>query len=227
MINDFEIINNIEKASEFCEREFSHEELTEILQGENDIEKQICILKIDELKSQKDADLLVFHLTNHHGIVRESTAIKLSELIKEYTDFFQTEYIADSLLKSVNDVNPNICRLMTAVLPYLNKKEYFIKNLYARFEVIFKELEKLKRSNMYTKKLFNLYWCIEALSAIQAPLDKRMETLLEKTHRFKDYTIREKTAMLVSQLVQSSGVIENIKNTLKNDSNFYVRRYVE
>ena len=139
--------------------------------------------------------------------------------------FFQTKEIHDTLLKAANDINPNICRAIIEILPYVNDKNYLLDKLYKRFDEVFEELEKLKRSNWYTKKLFNLYWCLEALHALNPPYDKRIENVLSKTSKFKDYTIREKTAMVLSALVYSSEVLNNIKSALKTDDNFYVRRY--
>ena len=144
---------------------------------------------------------------------------------ENYAAFFQTRHILDSLLKAVNDINPNICRMIIEILPYINEKEYFLENLYHRIDYVFEELEKLKRSNWYTKKLFNLYWCLEALAVIKAPADRRLEKVLEKSSVFRDYTIREKTAMVLSYLSETSPVLERIKENLKNDDNFYVKRY--
>lgn len=228
MKEDIEIIKDIEKACEFCERDFSYEELIAVLKGENDVEKQICILKLKELKSQEDADLLVFHLTDHHGIVRESTAIKICELIcdERFSHLFQSEKILDSLLRAVNDINPNICRLIIDILPKIENKKHFLENLYKRFDFVFEEIEKLRRSNWYTKKLFNLYWCLESLASIKAPLNEDMERVLLRASKFREYTIREKVAMVVVSLDETSDVVDDIKSELSKDENFYVKRYM-
>lgn len=244
MNKDVQILNNmqnqivsdteaeIERAAGFCEKTYTREELFDILSTDSskspqtDIEKQICILKLDSILSQQEADILIFHLTNHAALIREACANKVNEFMKEnYAAFFQTRHILDSLLKAVNDINPNICRMIIEILPYINEKEYFLENLYHRIDYVFEELEKLKRSNWYTKKLFNLYWCLEALAVIKAPADRRLEKVLEKSSVFRDYTIREKTAMVLSYLSETSPVLERIKENLKNDDNFYVKRY--
>ena len=244
MNKDVQILNNmqnqivtdteaeIERAADFCEKTYTREEVFDILSidssksPQTDIEKQICILKLDSILSQQEADILIFHLTNHAALIREACANKVNEFMKEsYAAFFQTRHILDSLLKAVNDINPNICRMIIEILPYINEKEYFLENLYHRIDYVFEELEKLKRSNWYTKKLFNLYWCLEALAVIKAPADARLEKVLEKSSVFRDYTIREKTAMVLSYLSETSPVLERIKENLKNDDNFYVKRY--
>lgn len=240
MTESSKIINDIENALKVCEYDFSHQELIEILKGDDDVKKQICILKIETLESQEEADLLIFHLTEHHGIVRESTAQKLNELITngKYKKLFQNNNAYDTFLKSINDVNPNICRVIIEALPEIFKNNndglnYFLNKLYDRFDFVFDELEKLKRSNWYTKKLFNLYWCLEMLAMINAPVDEKMLSTLKKTCAFKEYTIREKSAMVLAfcdnKARESSPQIqkdwEELKESLKDDPNFYVRRY--
>ena len=233
MTEDIQIIKEIEKAAALCEKQYTREDIFCVLNTPStdcpdiDVEKQICILKLDTINSQQEADLLVFHQTNHHGLIREACSQKINEFMKkaDICVFFQTKEIHDTLLKAANDINPNICRAIIEILPYVNDKNYLLDKLYKRFDEVFEELEKLKRSNWYTKKLFNLYWCLEALHALNPPYDKRIENVLSKTSKFKDYTIREKTAMVLSALVYSSEVLNNIKSALKTDDNFYVRRY--
>ena len=115
--------------------------------------------------------------------------------------------------------------MIIEILPYIKDKDFFLSGLYERIDDVFDELEKLKRSNWYTKKLFNLYWCLEALAVLKAPVDKRLEYVLSKAGAFKDYTIREKTAMVLHYMTDTSPVIVELKEKLKNDNNFYVKRY--
>ena len=232
MTEELQILNEIEKAAQLCEQSYTHNEIISVMKTENDFEKQICMLKLNKLQNQEEAELLVFQLTGHHGLIREAAAIKINEFIDnpKYTHFFLTDYILESLLKGINDINPNICRMLCSILPVLfsnnaDQKAFFLKNLYSRFFIIFDELEKLKRSTWYTKKLFNLYWCLEALGAIKPSICKNFEKIIKISANIKDYTIREKTAMVLYTTKESSPQIDEIKNKLKNDENFYVRRY--
>lgn len=233
MSENIQILKEIENAVLLCQKDYTREDIFRVLKlnsasnPEIDIEKQICILKLDTVVNQEEADLLAYHQTGQHGLIREACSQKINEFMKNSSSvkFFQTKEISLILLKAVNDINPNICRTIIEVLPFIEDKNYFLDNLYKRFDDVFEELEKLKRSNWYTKKLFNLYWCLEALAVLRAPVDKRLESVLERCSRFRDYTIREKTAMVLSLLNQSSSVIESIKELLKNDENFYVQRY--
>lgn len=234
MSESIQILKDIENAVTLCGKTYTDTDIFEVLKQEStdenkplDIEKQICILNLKGIKSQDEADLLIHHLTQHHGLIREACAQKVNEFLKEpeYQGFFQTKEISDTLLKAVNDINPNICRLIIEVLPYVENKEHFLSGLYERIEFVFAEIEKLKRSNWYTKKVFNLYWCLEALAVLKAPVDERLISVLKRSSQFRDYTIREKTAMVLHFLEESSTETDNIKTYLKNDENFYVKQY--
>lgn len=232
MSEEIQILNEIEKAAALCEKTYTHTELFEVINTEDDFEKQICLLKLETLTSQEEADLLVFQLTEHHGLIREAAAIKINEFIQNdnLKNYFLKNTTLESLLKAVNDINPNICRLICAVLPSLfvsaeEEKSYFLKLLYERFEFVFEELERLKRSNWYTKKLFNIYWCLEALAMLDAEVDEKLENVLVRAANLRDYTIREKAAFVLSSLSRTSEVVEELKEKLKKDENFYVQRY--
>ena len=234
MSESIQILKDIEKAVMLCDKKYTNTDIWEVLKQKSteenkqlDIEKQICILNLKSVKSQDEADLLVHHLTQHHGLIRETCAQKINEFFKDptYQGFFQTKNISDSLLKAVNDINPNICRLIIEILPLIEDKKYFLSNLYERIEFVFTEIEKLKRSTCYTKKVFNLYWCLEALAVLKAPIDERLISVLNRSSRCKEYTIREKTAMVLHLLEESTKETNDIKTFLKNDENFYVKQY--
>ena len=93
MTDNIQILNDIEKAAELCEKEYSHDEIISIMRTENDFEKQICILKLDTVISQEEVNLLVFQLTGHHGLIREAAAIKINELIQNENLKKQTQKI--------------------------------------------------------------------------------------------------------------------------------------
>ena len=235
MSEDVQILKEIEKAAELCEKQYTREGIFALLEIDSntdpskDIEKQICILKLEDIKNLYEATLIINHLTEHHGLIREACAQKINEFMKnnEYSKFFQSHGACDVLLKAVNDINPNICRLVAEILPQIDDKPYFLSKLYERFDVIFQELEKLKRSNWYTKKLFNLYWGLEALNAICPQCDDRLKNVIEQCLKIKEYTIREKTAMLLSNLDSSVEFVQNARKDLSKDTNYYVLRYAK
>ncbi len=227
MNNFHDILKNTETACLLCERDFSHSELIEIIRTENDLEKQICLLKLKEIRSQDEADLLVFNLTNHHGIIREAAAIKINELMKmpENSAFFRTEKILLTFLDAVIDINPNICRHIIEILPFIENKKFFFKNLIKRaLEIIedAKTMNRRKSGYIYSRKVFKIFWYLEAVAGLGYFEDeKAILELINRTFDFDDYTIREKCAGLVAVFPKTP---QNLRNALENDENYFVRR---
>lgn len=221
------IIQNTETACALCERDFSHAELIGIIKSDNDLEKQICILKLTSVKNQQEANLLVFNLTNHHGIIREAIGIKINELMQDenYSGFFQTESITDTFLDAIIDMNPNICRLIIEILPYITDKKPFFEKLYKRAIEVIEDASTMNRRNkgyIYSKKVFKIFWYLEAVSSLKFFEQKaEIQTLLQKTYKFEDYTIREKASKIVSFF---DDINDEILQSLRNDENYFVRR---
>ncbi len=224
------VIKLTEKACELCEKELSGSELFDYIENGTDSEKQICILKISHLESQKEADVLLFHLTNQHGTVREAAAEKINELMKKTPDFFQNDFAREKFLLAVNDVNPNICRLVIDILPLLcpEQKEKFLNSLYDLTLKVAKEAESLNvrnRSHIYTKKIFNLYWCLEAIAETSNGVCEKLSEIIRRNYKSEEYTVREKVAKIIKKLNVSE--FDDILNILKTDENFYVRFQIE
>ena len=227
-MEDFEkILKNTETACLLCERKFSHEEMIEIIKTDNDLEKQICILRLDEVKNQGEADLLVYNLTNHHGIIREAAALKINELVKrpENAVFFQTKQILLTFLDAVIDINPNICRLIIEILPFVENKAFFFENLYQKAVEIIQDAKTMNRRKsgyVYSRKVFKIFWYLEAAAELGCFEDKKaVLSMIKSTFDFEDYTIREKCAKLVKIFPDTP---ENIKSALAGDENYFVRR---
>ena len=222
--------NLTEKACELCEKDLSYTELFYYIKNGKDSEKQICILKLSCLKSQEDADILLSNLTNQHGTVREAAAEKINELMKKNPDFFQTGYALEKFLLAINDVNPNICRHIIEILPFLkpDRKEQLLHSLYDLTLKVTEEAQRLNvrnRSHVYTKKIFNLYWCLEAISELAALPEEKLKNIINKNFDSEEYTIREKTAKIIRNL--NAPEFSQILEKLKADENFYVRFQAE
>jgi hypothetical protein len=223
------IIENTEAACSLCEKEFSHDEVVEIIKSENNIQKQICILKLDGVFSQAEADLLVCNLTNHIGIVREAAAVKFNELMQgEGRSFFRTDAILDTILDALVDINPNICRLVIEVLPYISNKKDFFERLYKRVVSLIDDAVSMNIRNRgyeYSRKVFKIFWYMEAVASLNYFENKKaLKDIISRTYTFKDYTIREKTAKLLS--LMNDALFSEIIDKLKNDENFFVRRFL-
>ena len=72
---------NFQEACEMSEREFSHEELIELLKNGNIPQKQIAALKLDYILNQEEANILINNLTGCDGKIREAVALKISNLL--------------------------------------------------------------------------------------------------------------------------------------------------
>ena len=69
MNEDVQILKEIKKAVALCEKEYTRAELFKLLEidsnlrPEIDIEKQICILKLSDILTHDEAELLIMRLT--------------------------------------------------------------------------------------------------------------------------------------------------------------------
>ena len=60
---------------------------------DDDLKKQLCLIELNSVNSQSEADILVFNLTGHSGPVRETASFKILDLIQQenFKKFFQTQ----------------------------------------------------------------------------------------------------------------------------------------
>lgn len=224
--NNIKMLNH---AIECCNEPLSHEDLINELASDNDIKKQLCIIEIKELKSQHEADLLVYNLTEKSTPVRELTSYKILELIKnpDYSGFFQSNKILDTFTLAITDINPAISRNTTEIIKYIKNTDYLAKNIINALNITLNSMQDIKQNHSYiaNKKNFNLYWNLEALTVLadKIEVDEDIISIIETTYKSNDYTVREKTAKLISYL--KSEYFNNITEILKNDDNIYVRKY--
>ena len=212
------------------ENEYSHEDLISFLKNGSDAEKQAAVLKLDSVNTKEEAKILMSNLTGCDGKIREAVSFRLKEFIPEHPEFYVQFY--DTILDSVIDINGNICRNILYAIKYLkNYPEFYInfcKKLIAETQLI---INKVKLFNIqdgkYTinKEVFKLYWYLETISEFWRFIDKQdLKSIIAETGKIYDYTIREKTAKILSQINDDKDLLR-IKQELKNDENYYVRRY--
>ena len=217
----------LSQAIMHCEQELSHDEIIKVLQGEDDIEKQLRLIELKAVYNQEEADILVFNLTQHSGPVRETAAYKISELIaqKEFAKFFQTQKIMDTFVKAVTDINPSVSRSSVEIIRFVENSKYIYECIIEELNQTLSQLdvEVKNRSYVQNKKNFNLYWNLEALINISdlVNADEHLLKILKITAESNDYTIREKTAKAAQVFC-----FEEIINSLKDDTNVYVKKYL-
>ena len=206
----FEIINNLK--SQDCD----------------DFVKIFSILDLDNVKSIDDYMIIINHLTNHSTPVREALSLKLDEI---YSDNYFNDFIKQKYLDAIIDINPNVSR---AVCNLINKNDSLKLNL--EFDIIqkinslldeisnFKEINTSSKSHAKNKKLFSLYWLLEALcSSYTGKYYLNVVEILKLTINFFDYTIREKSAKILNKMPNPPF---DLLQKAKLDQNFYVKNQV-
>lgn len=219
-------------AYELSDKNFSSDEIFEILKNGNDLEKQAVLINLNKINTQDEFEIFISNLTNQSGPIRENVSLKLAELDLNFN--INNNLILDALC----DVNPNVCRNITEFLKKYNNEN--LKNeLVSRIKILIEDIfkyysatpkkfrenkEKSKKNHIINKKIFHLYWCLEGLSIIiDDEIDKNIEEILKISSDFYDYTIREKTAQILAKIKNPP---DELLQKLKNDDNFYVKNQV-
>jgi len=220
---------NFEAACDLCEREFSHEELLEMLKFGNIPQKQIAALKLERVENSDEASILLDNLTGCDGKIREATALKIYQFVSEDAnsrDLFRNlspKIFADATI----DINANICRLVVDSVRILKSDtdfshkytDYILNNTIQALDELDKFIFRDKKY-VINKQLFKLYWCLEALKYFYEFVDeKTMLEILNRASLQNEYTVREKAA----EIAILSENFREIQNRLKDDSNYYVK----
>lgn len=214
------------------EKKYNYEELLQLLSSDKIIEKQFAVLELSEIKTKNDAMILTSNLIGQDGKVREAVAYKLNEFVQnpEFSHFFIDENVFEILIEGLMDINGNVCRKIgDKWLENSDFQSFLTKKLPERIKLILTKIEELdanEKQYKISKRNFQLYWCLEALSGIIEIIDpSNIKEIIIKTAEFEDYTIREKTAKILTKIADSE--FDLLKEKLKNDENLYVRRYFE
>lgn len=220
------------QAFSYCEANFNHEEIINELWGSDDLKKQLCLIELKTIKSQSEADILVSNLINQSGPIRETASFKILELIKDekYRPLFQKQEILDIFVKAITDINPTVSRNVVEIITYVDNYEYLYNSILSEIKTTLSKFDDIRQEKSYVtnKKNFNLYWNLEAIVNISSeikPCNDLFE-ILKITAQSNDYTIREKTAKVANVLSSRDISFVNILDSLKEDENTYVHKYV-
>lgn len=217
-------ISNFDECFKFFERKLSHAELYACLRDGNIAQKQLSCVRIESCNDGQEAEILISNLTGIDGKVRETVSFKLKTFVAARPELFLRQEFYDIFLDSIIDINGNICRNVITALEVLtgdkNFCDYFVKNVIERALAVTEKIESFDykdRKYVTNKEVFKLYWYLETLGIFEnLPADK-LFALLERTAKVEEYTIREKTARLLSKLPP-----EYKLDGLNFDNNFYV-----
>ena len=221
---------NFKEAVNLFEKNLGHKEILELLKKGNIVQKQIAALEINSLESYEDALILTDNLTGQDGKIREAVSLKINEL-KNSPYLHQTK-VYDKFADAIIDINGNICRNIIGTLDTLKSDnefcQYFSQKLFSMTNEL---IEKVKdfdfQDGKYkvNKEVFKLYWCLEAIYHMAEKLDlQTLKKILSQTKNINEYTIREKTAKILSKNFADSDMLK-MRSELKSDKNYYVRRF--
>lgn len=212
------------------ENSYTHQNLIDLLKNGSIVEKQIAALKLHSIDNFEEAQILISNLTGCDGKIREAVSFRLKEFIPQNTQFYKK--FADIFLDAIIDINGNICRnTIEAIQNMKNISEftnYFCPELIANAQ---KLTAKIKTFNIQdgkykiNKEIFKLYWYLETIyHFIDFIPPEKLKPVLQETKNISEYTIREKTAKILSKIHDNKDLLQ-IKQELKQDENYYVRRF--
>ena len=233
--NYFETLDeNFKNALDLCEAEHSHEEVIELLENGNIVQKQIAALKLQKITSIKDADILLSNLTGQDGKIREAVSLKIKEFManKDFVQFFDVCNNAQIFLDAITDINGNICRNIISALKNLTEDRNFCNVFCPKLtQLCFDLLDIVEQFDFQdgkykvNKEAFKLYWCLETVYVFWDKIPpKDLKEIVLRSKNIDEYTIREKAAKILSRNFEDRELLQAQKE-LKNDKNYYVRRF--
>lgn len=219
----------LSQAIKYCEENLTHQEIIDVLNSDNELKKQLCLIELKYINSQEEADILIQNLTQKPGPVRETASYKVLELISNNTfcHFFQNENILNTFIKAIVDINPSVSRNTTEIIKFVDNTDYLYKKIIQEIIITLNNTELATSNHSYVqnKKNFNLYWNLEALISIsdKTQPDDNLIKILNKTSLSNDYTIREKSAKAAKSYLKYDEKLNEILIRLKDDNNIYVK----
>lgn len=225
---DNSLETNFNTAMKLSSEEYDYKQLIGYLYSGSIVERQFAAFELKEIKSEDDAKILVSNLVGQDGKIREAVAYKINELAQmdEYKRFFSSEILFENYFQGLLDINGNICRQMLGLTSIEGFNKYLCQMLPKEINKLLEhiaELEATEKQYVVSKRNFQLYWCLEALYyCVENIYLTTIHPILTKTAEFYDYTIREKTAKILSKISDSS--FDLLKDKLLSDENYYVRQ---
>lgn len=224
---------NFTQALKLYEEDYSHKELLDMLKNGNIVQKQISAIRLEDITSKDDADILVGNLTGQDGKIREAVSQRLKEFMSDekYLQYFKTTQNYKIFLDAIIDINANICRnIICAISNLKDDNEFcdiFCTNLAKLTNELLEIIEKFNfQEGKYkvNKEVFKLYWCLETIYEFYDKIDfNDLKQIIKRAKDVQEYTIREKVAKILTRNFQDAD-LASIKLELKKDSNYYVRR---
>lgn len=225
---------NFKQALNLCENNYSHSELLEFLQSGNIVQKQLSALKLETINSQNEAQILVSNLVGQDGKIREAVSLRLNEFMSNPKTlvYFETPENYQIFLAAIIDINGNICRNVIGAISHLKDNANFCNHFCQELVILTKDLlGKIEKDDFFegkykvNKEVFKLYWCLETIYVFWDKIKfEDLKEIILRTKDIQEYTIREKAAKILTRNFSDPELLK-AKEALKNDSNYYVRRF--
>lgn len=225
---------NFKQALNLCENNYSHSELLEFLQSGNIVQKQLSALKLKTINSQNEAQILVSNLVGQDGKIREAVSLRLNEFMSnpKTLEYFESPGNYQIFLAAIIDINGNICRNVIGAISHLKNNENFCNQFCQELVILTKDLlGKIEKDDFFegkykvNKEVFKLYWCLETIYVFWDKIKfEDLKEIILRTKDIQEYTIREKAAKILTRNFSDPELLK-AKEALKNDSNYYVRRF--
>lgn len=190
--------------------------------------KYFALVNLNSIDSA-GMDILIFNLTGQDSKIRESASLNIKNFILKNPSLIKhLEQNLETVSNTLNDVNPQVCRNMIEVFGLFQHKDALAKKILSKINLILKEvdIENTTKSHKFNKFLFNLYWNLYGLENLISQNSSAVEPvfqIIKELVKASNYTIRERAAKIILKLESCGFEVEDLKNILKNDENFYVR----
>lgn len=213
--------------------EYKKADIIRILSENDDDKKILALINVKSIDNEFEAGLILSHLIEQNGRIREAASFVLSEFCPD--KFVINKKSKEIIVKGLLDINPNVVRNVIFFIEQSEiLKDDLIEHVIEKTNEILKNLSQfIKEDSPYLKNAsknfknhaknkltFNLYWLLETISILNVNKIENLEIILTETSRFIDYTIREKTAKILSKMEVKP---PELLRKLKNDENMYVK----
>lgn len=204
--------------------------MLEFLETDDFEQKHFALTFITELENDSDIELFIQNLTGEDTKIRELASFRLNDFINENNSLMNfLDAKPEILLRTIDDVNPQVCRNTCAILHLSQNKKYLTEQILNKITGLIENTKEIRfKSHKVNKEIFHLYWNFFALENLITKDFEHISQLLEileQSINYKDYTIRERIAFLAKKL-EGLGFeqVKPICTLLKLDDNFYVRK---
>ncbi len=225
---------NFTQALKLYEEDYSHNQLIELLESGNIVQKQIAALRLEGVYSVRDAQVLMANLTGQDGKIREAVSLRLNEFMSnpEILPYFKNNSNYEIFLDAVIDINANICRNVISAIINLKTDTVFCETFCSKLvDLSYDLLDKIEKFDFQdgkykvNKEVFKLYWCLETIYEFWDKVSfEDLKQIVIRSKSVDEYTIREKAAKILSRGFTDNELVR-AQDELRDDKNYYVRRF--